>query len=82
MIDHTQSTISLAKTLRMGLEGTNTILPTSTVRLLLDTLIALGEPAHHANLRESAERSVLGLSTKMNEAIKAAAFDQELRGNG
>ena len=58
--DTVSSTVNLARMVRDGLDLAQDMTPvrTQTLKLLLDTLIKLGEPAHHNVAQQSAQRTL------------------------
>lgn len=81
MIDHTASTVALARTLMMDLDPTSvdTRIPTATLRLVLETLIALGgergSPVPNALSSPSAEARAA--AARNTVAGRIAAHDLE-----
>jgi hypothetical protein len=58
--NQTSSIVNLARVVREGIDSRNvtTSVQTETLKLLLDTLIELGEPNHHAKVGDTARRTV------------------------
>jgi hypothetical protein len=68
--DQTASVVNLAKSWKLTLEraALNTTIPTATLELLLDTLIALGTPQVAQDTSDAAARTVMGRVAAISEA--------------
>lgn len=62
------SLAALARQLQFGIDPSSqeTTLPTATVVMILDGLIALAEPGHEAMLRQRIEQHMAGVITRGN----------------
>ena len=69
----TASTVNLAKSWLMTIDRQpiDTQVPTATLVLWLETLIALGEPMHHQGIGDAAARKVMGHAVAVSEAQRA-----------
>lgn len=61
--DTTASTLALARNVRDSIDTsrTHTLVQNETLKLLIDTLIELGQPGRHAKLAEAAAKTVASM---------------------
>ncbi len=61
--DHTSSVLSLARTIRDGIDDsrTHTLVQNESLRLLISTLIEVSRPGHQRKMAEDAKRTVAGM---------------------
>ena len=61
--DHIASVLALARTVRDGIDTlrTHTLVQNETLKLLLDTLIEVGQPGRHQKVSESAAKTVASM---------------------
>lgn len=74
IINHTASAVNLAKSWRMSLDMTkiDSTIPTATLLLLLDSLIAIGEDVSGAGIKAADVQAkvVVGRTAALQSAIK------------
>lgn len=72
--DRTASVVSLARTVLAGLDQSRLETPvqTSILKLLLETLVDLGAPAHHHRMAENNAKTVMGHTMSISKAQEAA----------
>ena len=71
--DQTASVVNLAKSRRLTQDraSIDTTIPTATLELILDTVIALGTPQTAHDTGDAAARSVMGRVASISEAQRA-----------
>ncbi len=72
--DQTATKVSLARTMLAGLDPSREMstVRTASLILLLEQLIELGQPGHHARVAEGASRTVMGVMVALNGAADGA----------
>ena len=73
MIDHIASTVNLARSWLMTLDKNriDTPVPTETLRLLLETVIRLGQPDTVTAVDDASRRTLMGMQAEVGDALKA-----------
>lgn len=76
MIDETASTVNLARSILMGLDKSRIETPvqTETLRRLLNAVIDLGTRPIETKVADSAFKSVLGATVRVQEAEKSRGW--------